>query len=1616
VGVPGWGVIGAAARGVGGVAVWSGGAALGVAGGVGQVVSPPVVGAVRAVSGTGRGVLGAGLTVATAGVGVATALLGSSESGTASVAWSSGRRLHLDLPPVVGAAGQSAAVAAAAREVPGVASAHVEGALHRLVVDRDSSVDPDTVHHVAQQAWHAAGGDRPGRVTAGPAADPGDPLAVAVPALAAVADVAAVVGAVAGRVARWPAAPRAAQAAVAVIQHQPRVVGLLEARVGRVGADVLINTATAAAHGFGQSPAAPLLDLAQRSAQVLEALAHRAAWARREPVLAAPHRPQAPPVPVLGGSDRARRSSGLTRAGEASHVMVDAAVDVAVDSAKGAVSGVVESYVEQAAGGSLVAAAGALLASGRSADVADAVLAGVPKAAQLGREVFAAVLGRGLARRDLVVLDPGALRRLDRVAVVVVDGAALRGDARQVLQAHGRAGGWDDDRVFQVADALLHGERAPEPDAGELSAVGARLRRRRDPAGTTAPADGAERHDLVCGGEVVGAVSVGWELDPYAAPLLATARRSGARVVLRHVAGTEELGASVDAGHPAGTPLLQVVRALREDRGPVLLVGALHPDFASQDTLAALAVSDVGVALDDPRAAAPWTADIITGPDLAAVVRVISALPAARRASSSAVRLAKAGTTLAGLLLVTEEGGSRGRVGLSPWLDPVNASAATAVVGGALTARGVLGLPDPDPQPLTAWHALDPEVVYARLTGGPRPLAADPVESSWRRRSRDLIDAPGISTVRGPAREVARLLSATRGELSDPLTPVLAVGAAASAILGSSVDAVLVAAVMGVNAFVGGAQRMRAENAAAELFAEQQQFARRVVIPATATPRGRLAAARSGSRTVVVPATRLRPGDVIVVKAPDVVPADARLLISNDLEVDESSLTGESLPVDKKVEATPSSGPSDRACMVFEGGTVVAGDARAIVVATGGATAARRAIDTVAGVGPPVGVQARLSQLTSKALPLTLAGGAAVTGLSLLRRRPLRDAVADGVAIAVAAVPEGLPLVATLAQLAAARRLTGQGVLVRTPRTLEALGRVDTVCFDKTGTLTENRLRLVAVTGPDTPVGGAWPTADNPVAATVLRAAVRACPRPEHGQGHAHATDEAILQAAAGTPDADWQPLLEVPFESSRGYAATLGTTTGTGGGLRAAASGAVDPTGDSGDEHPAELLIKGAPEVILDRCHVPDRAQAHALVHALADDGLRVLAVARREVARSLVSAMQDDAEAIDGTAVGLELLGYVGLADTPRPSARPLLGQLVDADLTVVLITGDHPVTARAIGRQLGLPADARVVTGADLAGLDEQNRADLAAGGQIFARISPEQKAQVVAALQHAGRVTAMVGDGANDAAAIRQADVGVGVTSRGSSAARGAADIVLTEDDLSVLLDALVEGRTMWGSVRDALAILLGGNAGEVAFTVLGTAIAGRAPVSTRQLLLVNLLTDMFPALAVAVTPQHGDALPDPDADPREARDARRRWVLAQPTPSLDRPLIQTITTRGAATAAGATLAWQLGRLTPGTARRSSTMGLTALVGTQLAQTLFTRWRSLLVITTAAGSAAVLLGVVQTPGISHFFGCTPLGPVAWAQVLTATAAATAAAVLAPHWLARLTSVPEEPQSTG
>jgi cation-transporting ATPase I len=825
----------------------------------------------------------------------------------------------------------------------------------------------------------------------------------------------------------------------------------------------------------------------------------------------------------------------------------------------------------------------------------------------------------------------------------------------------------------------------------------------------------------------------------------------------------------------------------------------------------------------------------------------------------------------------------------------------------------------------TPWHALDPDDVLHRLDD----LPAEP-ETSSSPLLAPVRAVGALPLVRGPAR-FARTVAA---ELADPLTPILGTGAAATAILGESTDAVLVGSVTVGNALISGVQRLRAETALESLLLEQDICARRE---------------RDGG-TEEVPGSALRLGDVLQVAAGDVLAADARLLEATDLEVDESNLTGESLSVSKSVPATPGAEVADRTCMLFDGTTVVAGSGRAVVVAVGSATQAGRAARAAGGAAPPAGVQARLGELTRAVLPLTLAGGGVVTALGVLWGRPLREAVGSGLAIAVAAVPEGLPLVATVAQQAAARRLSKRGAVVRSARVLEALGRVDTVCFDKTGTLTENRLKVVRLASLDGDGGS-----DDE---QVLRLAAAAMADGDH---RAHETDRAVAEAAdeqgvvaEGDPDAC------LPFAAERGFSAAV---------------------------RDGRLVVKGAPEVVLRRC--ADAPGVKERVAELAGEGLRVLAVADRAV-----DGLPGD---LDDAAKDLTLRGLVGLADTLRDSSVAAVEQLRAAGVRVLVATGDHPETAGAIAAQAGIPDAERVVTGAQLARASDTERGELVRTGAVFARLSPEQKVTLVAALRRSGATLAMTGDGVNDAAAIRLADVGVGLSGAESPAARTAADLVLTDQDLTRLVDSIAEGRAMWSRVRDAVSVLVGGNAGEVAFTVLGTAFGGRAPLGTRQLLLVNLLTDMFPALAVAVATPRAATVEDAEAGPFSGHPLAS-VLLAGPQRGFTDTVRRMVLVRGAATTVGATGAWATGRLT-GPFGRASTMGLAALIATQLGQTAWAGRRSPLVLGTAAGSLAVLFALVQTPGVSRFFGCTPLDPLSWLVVLGWAAVGTATAEVAP-----------------
>ncbi|MEE6175610.1 cation-translocating P-type ATPase [Mycobacterium sp. 050134] len=1108
---------------------------------------------------------------------------------------------------------------------------------------------------------------------------------------------------------------------------------------------------------------------------------------------------------------------------------------------------------------------------------ATALLVTTPAANRTTPEAFAAGLGQGLAARHGVLpLRPEALRHLHRVDAIVIDPRVLCSDRLRVArirgaQEHDLPAAWNRAQLMLENSGLKPGWR-PLPG---ITASGPE---------TKVEALFALAH------------------DPLAAAVVAEAHRAEAELVSVDDDSLGELRAAFDNVRPAGRSIDDALARTVEELRETGRVVAVLSSTAAQ----AIWSADVALGLL-PRPGSgtpPWSADLLL-PDLAAAWRMLHALPAARAAARRGIEISAGATAMGSLLMIP---GVRG-IGRGP----VTTGAAAGMFSGYLLARGIVGAEAPRPAAVHEWHAMSPDQVRRTLAAGARPPTSR--------------EAAQFGEPAGNA--LWQFVKAVGAELSDPLTPVLALGSAASAVLGSPVDAVLVFSVLAGNSMLAASQRLRAENRLNILLAQQIPPARKV----TSGP--------DGERVYTdVLAAQLEPGDIIEVRTHEVVPADARILHEVDVEVDESTLTGESLSVDKQVEATPGADLAERRCMVYSGTTLVAGTALAVVTAVGGDTQERRAAELVsADSSSDIGLQHQLSQLTNRAFPVSMTGGGLVGALGLLRGSTLRQAVASGIAIAVAAVPEGMPLVATLAQAASARRLTKFGALVRVPRSVEALGRIDVVCFDKTGTLSQNRLRVAQV----------HPAPDHSPD-EVLRYAAHAAPA-SNGDPHVHATDAAIVEAAraAGAdpvPQAG-QVRAHLPFRSGRSFSASITDR---------------------------ELTVKGAPEVVLTAC-ADANPTADETVAGLAAEGLRVIAVARRELTPQQARAIGDDPDAIaEFAADGLTLAGFLGLSDTPRPEAAGLLANLRDQGVGVKLITGDHPITAKAIAGELGLAVTAeQVISGAEWDALSRKDQERVVTERVIFARMTPENKVQVVQTLEAAGVLCAMVGDGSNDAAAIRAATVGIGVVAGGSDPAHMAADVVLVDARIEGLLHAIIEGRQLWQRVQSAVSVLLGGNAGEVLFAIIGSAITGTSPLNTRQLLLVNMMTDALPAAALAVSKPSGPVDPG-----KRGPDQPELW--------------RAVAIRGVTTAAATTAAWMMASVT-GRPQRASTVALVALVGAELGQTLLDS-RAPLVLLTAGGSLAAMGTIISIPVVSQLLGCTPLGPVGWAQALGSAAAATVA----------------------
>jgi cation-transporting ATPase I len=844
---------------------------------------------------------------------------------------------------------------------------------------------------------------------------------------------------------------------------------------------------------------------------------------------------------------------------------------------------------------------------------------------------------------------------------------------------------------------------------------------------------------------------------------------------------------------------------------------------------------------------------------------------------------------------------------------------------------------------------------WLRLRGGQRSESSvsrlvDPHPERWGRRSIASVlrtlktSEDGLSTQQAKQRRemVPRtmsrqaLLKAILDQMRSPVNGILTGGALLSLIAGgAALDIVIIGATVAVNVTVAVWQERQAGKAVEAL--------RRL---GTTTAR----VLRDGT-TKIVPASDVVPGDVLLLAPGDRVAADARLLSAHALEVDEAALTGESVPVAKHAASGP---PEGR--VVLEGSGVVVGTGRAVVVAVGrqtrlGATAAALSHDDLE--ESPFG--ARLARLLHMALPIAAAGGATVIVSGLLWGKPLVAQISVGASIALAVVPESLPLLAGTGQVGVARRLASRRALLRNLPAVEALGRVDVACTDKTGTLTEGRLavRLVAAADHEANLPG---EIDSELRRVLLTAAL-ASPHPEAADAVAHPTDVAVITAAraAGLGDELSQPhQREAPFDPDRSYHAAF-----VGGRLR----------------------VKGAPEAVCPRCTHLRRAGSN---QPLDDAGRQALleqayAFSARGLRILMIADGPPDASVEDPQ--GLRALGFIGISDPLRPNVQAAVRRCHEAGVRVIMITGDHPATARTIAREAGLLDGGEILTGAELAELDNEELDRRMEKATVIARATPLDKLRIIESLRRRGHTVAMTGDGVNDAPALRLADVGVAMGRGGTEVARHAADVVLADDDFATLVEALVEGRGFWRNMRRALGLLLGGNLGELGLIVGTTALGFNSPLNTRQILAVNLITDALPALSVVLQqPEH-----------------RNLAALAREgTAALDASLRRDVFRRGTATTVPALAAYLLSR-SNSTPAQAGAVAFGTIVATQLAQTLDAGWSegnlNLPVLGAVGGSAAFLVSTLTLSPMRSLLGLAMPTAAGWSLIGGGAVAAVA-----------------------
>jgi Ca2+-transporting ATPase len=698
-----------------------------------------------------------------------------------------------------------------------------------------------------------------------------------------------------------------------------------------------------------------------------------------------------------------------------------------------------------------------------------------------------------------------------------------------------------------------------------------------------------------------------------------------------------------------------------------------------------------------------------------------------------------------------------------------------------------------------------------------------------------------------------------------------------TALLGDLKDTVVILAIVVLNGVIGFVQEYRAEQALVAL--------RRLTSPEARVVRG--------GATVLVSAREVVPGDVVLLDTGDIVAADLRLLDAPALRIDEATLTGESEPADKTVDPLPDVGAGARADqhnVAFGGTAVVHGRGRGVVVATGMATALGRVAQLLqeADTGAPTPLQRRLASVGRAMAVLAVVVCASVFVVGVIGGEPPQTMFVVAVSLAVAAIPEGLPAVVTVALALGARRMARHRALLRRLPAVETLGSVSVICSDKTGTLTENRMVVERVWTPAgafrvtgegyapegriSPDGGAGPSDGVPTAgdgdalARLGRIAAACndaelCP-PEHPDAAwtvaGDPTEGALLALArkCGLSDTtlgvDTPRVAEVAFDAGRRRMTTLHAD---GDGVWVACKGALEAL--------APLLV---PE------DEPLLGPAAEAAERYAAAGYRVLALADRTLA--------DLPETPGEAETGLRLAGLVAMADPPRPAGAASIASCRAAGMTPVMITGDHPVTARAIAGRLGiLGADERTLTGDELDTLSDSEFLGLVESVRVYARMNPEQKLRIVRAWQGRGAVVAMTGDGVNDAPALRLADIGVAMGLMGTEVSKQAADMVLGDDDFATIVRAVEEGRRIYDNIRRFLRYLLTTNSAEVWVMFMAPLLGLPVPLLAVQILWINLVSDGLPALALGVEPVDRDAMRRPPRPPGESILARGLWVHA-----------------------------------------------------------------------------------------------------------------------------------------